>query len=64
MAVKEGHKEIVEFLVKRKADVNSKDTKGVSTYMTILIGSFDRKRFFGVISGNLHILCTKLYFSV
>ena len=36
MAVKEGHKEIVEYLVKRKADLNSKDTKGVSTYMTIL----------------------------
>ena len=61
MAVKGGHKEIVEYLVKRKADVNSKDTKGVSTYIN---GPFDRKRFFRVISGNLRILCTKLYFSL
>ena len=61
MAVKGGHKEIVEYLVKRKADINSKDTKGVSTYIN---GPFDRKRFFGVISRNLRILCTKLYFSL
>ena len=31
MAVKEGHKGIVEYLVKKKANINSKDTKGVST---------------------------------
>ena len=31
MAVKEGHKEIVEYLVKKKANINSKDIKGVST---------------------------------
>ena len=47
MAVKEGHKEIVEYLVKRKADVNSKDTKGVSTYMTILMGHLIGKGFLG-----------------
>ena len=32
MAVKGSHKEIVEYLVS-KADINSKDIKGVSTYM-------------------------------
>ena len=33
MAVKEGHKDIVEYLVKSKADINSKDIKKVSTHM-------------------------------
>lgn len=32
MAVKESHKEIVEYLVS-KADINIKDIKGVSTHM-------------------------------
>ena len=35
IAVKGGHKEIVEYLVKSNADINITDTKGVSTYMTI-----------------------------
>ena len=30
MAAKGGHKEIVEYLVKYKADIKSKDIKGVS----------------------------------
>ena len=37
MAVKEGHLDIVEQLVKSKADINVKDVKGVSTCMTMFM---------------------------
>ena len=37
MAVKGGHKEIVDYLVENNADINITDTRGVSTYMTIFI---------------------------
>ena len=33
MAVKEGQKEKVEYLVKSNTDINPKDIKGVSAYM-------------------------------
>ena len=44
MAVKEGHLDIVEQLVKSKADINVKDVKGVSTCMTMFTNeSFELK---------------------